>query len=137
MQNVVYFRYHYLQFKYSDPKPNFDRRKVKGVVAKLIRLKDNKFATALEIAAGGKIANVIVDTTETGKELIQHGRLNKRITILPLDKIDQRGLSARQLSEARRIVGDGNVFLAKELIDYDPVLEPAMQNVFGNVLVRK
>lgn len=110
---------------------------MKGVVAKLIRLKDNKFATALEIAAGGKIANVIVDTTETGKELIQHGRLNKRITILPLDKIDQRGLSARQLSEARRIVGDGNVFLAKELIDYDPVLEPAMQNVFGNVLVRK
>lgn len=50
-----FFRYHYLQFKYTDPKPNFDRKRVKGVVAKLFKLKDNKYATAIEVAAGAKV----------------------------------------------------------------------------------
>lgn len=52
-----------------------------------------------------------------------------------MDKIDTSGLSQNRLNEARRQVGEDNVFLAKELIEYDPVLEPAMQHIFGGVLV--
>lgn len=37
------------QFTYSDPVRNFDRSKVKGVVAKLIKVKDRSSMTALEV----------------------------------------------------------------------------------------
>lgn len=38
-----------VQFAYCDPVKNFDRSKVKGVVAKLIRVKDSSTMTALEV----------------------------------------------------------------------------------------
>lgn len=39
-----------VEFKYRDPIQNFDRSKVKGVVAKLIKVKDSAAMTALEVA---------------------------------------------------------------------------------------
>lgn len=36
-------------FSYRDPVKNFDRSKVKGVVAKLIKVKDSSTMTALEV----------------------------------------------------------------------------------------
>lgn len=38
-----------VQFTYSDPVKNFDRSKVKGVVARLIKVKDSRTMTALEV----------------------------------------------------------------------------------------
>ena len=38
-----------VEFKYRDPAKNFDRSKVKGVVAKLIKVKDSSTMTALEV----------------------------------------------------------------------------------------
>lgn len=38
-----------VQFTYRDPTKNFDRSKVKGVVAKLIKVKDASTMTALEV----------------------------------------------------------------------------------------
>lgn len=38
-----------VQFTYRDPVKNFDRSKVKGVVAKLIKVKDSSAMTALEV----------------------------------------------------------------------------------------
>ncbi|KAK1592402.1 hypothetical protein Q3G72_024309 [Acer saccharum] len=64
-----------VQFSYRDPVKSFDRSKVKGVVAKLIKVKNSSTMTALEVTAGGKLYNVIVDTENTGKQLLQHGDL--------------------------------------------------------------
>lgn len=36
-------------FNYRDPEKNFDRSRVKGVVAKLIRVKDSSAVVALEV----------------------------------------------------------------------------------------
>lgn len=44
-----------LNFQYSDPVKNFDRSKVRGLVAKLVDVKDPVNSTALEVAAGGKL----------------------------------------------------------------------------------
>ena len=44
-----------LRFDYSDPVRGFDRSKVKGLLAKLIEVRDSKHATALEVVAGGKL----------------------------------------------------------------------------------
>lgn len=39
-----------VDFTYNDPVKNFDRSRVKGVVAKLIKVKDSSTMTALEVS---------------------------------------------------------------------------------------
>ena len=41
-----------VDFAYRDPVKNFDRSKVKGVVAKLIKVMDSSTMTALEVRLG-------------------------------------------------------------------------------------
>ena len=57
------------------------------MVAKLISVKDTNTATALEVAAGGKLFQVIVDTEVTSKALIDRGQLTRRYTIIPINKV--------------------------------------------------
>ena len=47
-----------IDFQYRDPERGFDRSRVKGVVAKLVRVADPSTSTALEVAAGGKLDKV-------------------------------------------------------------------------------
>jgi structural maintenance of chromosome 2 len=42
---------------------------------------------ALEVAAGGKLYQVVVDSHVTGKALLQRGRLQSRTTFVPLDQV--------------------------------------------------
>ena len=72
-----------LSFDYTPPHANFDRSKVKGLVATLTSIPPEHLnkATALEIAAGSKLYNVVEDE-HVGKELLQHGKLKKRSTII-------------------------------------------------------
>ena len=44
--------------QYQAPEANFAHSKVKGVVAKLIRVQDPATTTALEVAAGGRLYQV-------------------------------------------------------------------------------
>ncbi|KAJ9678927.1 hypothetical protein PVL29_020972 [Vitis rotundifolia] len=99
-----------VQFTYHDPVKNFDRSRVKGVVAKLIKVKDSSTMTALEVAAGGKLFNVVVDTENTGKLLLQNGDLRRR-------------------------VGKENAELALSLVGFDEELKSAMEYVFGSTFV--
>ncbi len=125
-----------VDFNYADPVPNFDRSKVKGLVAQLFTL-DKQFtqaATALEICAGGRLYNVVVDTEVTGTQLLQGGRLRKRVTIIPLNKISTFKASAQTIATAQRIA-PGKVDLALSLVGYDEEISSAMEYVFGNTLV--
>ncbi|KAK4103658.1 SMC2-like protein [Parathielavia hyrcaniae] len=125
-----------IDFNYADPVPNFDRSKVKGLVAQLFTL-DKQFtqaATALEICAGGRLYNVVVDTEVTGTQLLQGGRLRKRVTIIPLSKIAAFRASAQTVATAQR-VAPGKVDLALSLVGYDEEVSAAMEYVFGNTLV--
>eukprot|EP01098_Paradermamoeba_levis_P016998 TRINITY_DN9495_c0_g1_i1.p1 TRINITY_DN9495_c0_g1~~TRINITY_DN9495_c0_g1_i1.p1 ORF type:complete len:584 (-),score=203.12 TRINITY_DN9495_c0_g1_i1:5-1756(-) len=81
-----------IEFVYVDPEPNFDRNKVKGLVANLISVIDPTASTALEVTAGGRLYNVVVDTEVTGKQLLSKGKLRRRVTIIPLSKISPRTL---------------------------------------------
>ncbi|EEF51565.1 Structural maintenance of chromosome, putative [Ricinus communis] len=126
-----------VQFTYRDPVKNFDRSKVKGVVAKLIKVKDSSTATALEVTAGGKLFNVVVDTENTGKQLLQNGDLRRRVTIIPLNKIQPHTVPPRVQQAATRLVGKGNAELALSLVGYDEDLRSAMEYVFGSTFVCK
>ena len=48
-------RFPQIQFEYKDPSPRFDRCSVKGVVVRLVRVRERESATALEVTAGGKV----------------------------------------------------------------------------------
>ena len=76
-----------MDFRYKDPERGFDRSSVKGVVARLVRVKDAAAATALEVAAGGKLHQVVVDTDRTAKALLSRGELRSRTTLIPLNKV--------------------------------------------------
>ncbi|OMP89021.1 Structural maintenance of chromosomes protein 2 [Diplodia seriata] len=125
-----------IDFSYSDPSPTFDRSKVKGLVAQLFSLgkEHTRAGTALEICAGGRLYNVVVDTSETGTQLLQNGRLKKRVTIIPLNKISAFKASAEKIGAAQRIA-PGKVDLALSLIGYDDEVTAAMEYVFGSTLV--
>ncbi|KAJ0988950.1 hypothetical protein J5N97_007306 [Dioscorea zingiberensis] len=124
-----------VQFSYRDPVANFDRSKVKGVVAKLIKVKDSSAMTALEVAAGGKLFNVVVDTEDTGKQLLQNGDLRRRVTIIPLNKIQSFTVPSSVQQAAARLVGEGNAELALLLIGYHDEVKNAMAYVFGSTFV--
>lgn len=85
-----------IDFTYSDPEANFDRSKVKGLVANLVDLDEENFSnsTALEICAGGKLYNVVVHDEKVGSKLLKNGNLRKRVTIIPLNKIDATKIAA-------------------------------------------
>lgn len=125
-----------MDFSYTDPAPNFDRSKVKGLVAQLFTLDKDKSqaGTALEICAGGRLYNVVVDSAETGTQLLQNGKLRKRVTIIPLNKIAAFRATAEKISTAQKLA-PGKVDLALSLIGYDDEMAAAMEYVFGSTLV--
>ncbi|XP_028403632.1 structural maintenance of chromosomes protein 2-like [Dendronephthya gigantea] len=128
-------RFPNLQFQYKDPEPNFNRKKVKGLVAQLIKVKNVSTATALEVAAGNKLYNVVVDTQDTGKKLLQKGELKRRYTIIPLNKISSRTINPNTIKKAKSLVGDESVNLALSLVGYEKDVEAAMSFVFGGSFV--
>ncbi|XP_077867621.1 structural maintenance of chromosomes protein 2-like [Saccoglossus kowalevskii] len=129
------FMFPNLQFAYKDPEKNFNRSSVKGLVAQLITVKDVNTATALEVAAGGKLYNVVVDTEVTGKKILQKGELRRRYTIIPLNKISSRTLSNDVIKTAQNLVGKDNVHTALSLVGYKNDVKQALEYVFGTTLV--
>ena len=125
-----------IDFSYENPTPGFDRSKVKGLVAQLFTLDKAKTqaGTALEICAGGRLYNVVVDSAETGTQLLQNGKLKKRVTIIPLNKIAAFRASADKIGAAKKIA-PGKVDLALSLIGYEDEVSAAMEYVFGSTLV--
>uniref|UniRef100_A0A8D3CCD5 Structural maintenance of chromosomes protein n=1 Tax=Scophthalmus maximus TaxID=52904 RepID=A0A8D3CCD5_SCOMX len=124
-------RFPNLRFDYKDPERGWDHSKVKGLLANLITIRDVSYATALEVVAGGRLYNIVVDTEVTGKKLLEKGELQRRYTIIPLNKISARTLNDRVVNT----VGDDNVHTALSLVGYESDLRKAMEYVFGSTLV--
>lgn len=61
----------YLNFRYRDPETNFNRRSVKGIVARQIKLKDRANSTAIETAAGGKVSYLNAYNCPTSEKIMQ------------------------------------------------------------------
>ena len=125
-----------LDFMYTDPERGFDRSRVKGKVAKLLRVEDAAASTALEVLAGGKLFNVVVDTDATGKALLAKGQLKQRVTIIPLNRVQGRTATASQQAAASSVSG-GAAKLALSLVGYAEEVQAAMKFVFGAGFVCK
>ncbi|KAJ3508145.1 hypothetical protein NLJ89_g5913 [Agrocybe chaxingu] len=125
-----------LNFDYDDPSPNFDRSKVKGVAVSLITLPEEHYnkATALEIAGGQKLFNVVIEDEKVGKDLIKNGRMKKRVTFIPLTKINPYTLSNQKLSAATRLA-PGKVRTALSLVGYEEDVSKAIAYIFSDTLI--
>ncbi len=101
-----------------------------GTISSLLRV-DPKYQTAIEVAAGPHINDVIVDSENTAIECVNFLKNNKigRVTFLPLDKIKEK-LSSLPHTDMGRSLGWAN-----ELIEYDKKYETAFSFVFGSTLV--
>ncbi|XP_055592963.1 structural maintenance of chromosomes protein 2 [Uranotaenia lowii] len=120
------------EFQYRDPEPNFNRGSVYGMVAKLVSVRDRKYALSLGTAAGGSLYSVVVDSDTTGKKLLQKGQLQTRTTMIPLNKITSRAIDGNTARVAENLVGKGRAVTALSCVDYERELEPAMKFVFGH-----
>ena len=144
-----------LDFEYTSPHQNFDRRKVKGLVASLVALDKMNYnaSTALEITAGGRLYNVVVESDDVGKQLLQNGRLKRRVTLIPLNRIESFRVSPavstyclcgtsqnpltrvpQKVQAAERISG-GKARLALSLVGYSEEVANAMFYVFGGTFI--
>ncbi|KAF8621947.1 hypothetical protein AX15_007380 [Amanita polypyramis BW_CC] len=125
-----------LNFDYVTPSPHFNRAKVRGLAATLITLdKENyKASTALEVTAGGKLYQVVVEDERTGAELLKHGQLRKRVTLIPLNKVNAFTLSAQKLQAAQRLA-PGKVRPALSLVGYAEDVANAIAYVFSDTLI--
>jgi len=102
---------------------------VRGVVAELGRV-DPRYATALEIAAGPRLRNIIVDTDADAARAIAYLKENNtgRATFLPLNKMEPVHRETLQ-------VRDGVIDYAINLVQFDPKFAAAFSYVFGRTVV--
>ncbi|MFC4356715.1 chromosome segregation protein SMC [Halobium salinum] len=89
-----------------------------------------EYAEACETAAGGRLANVVVDDDSVGSRCIDYlkSRNAGRATFLPITKMDDRSLP-------RKPNKPGVVDFARNLVDYDAQYESIFSYVLGSTLV--
>lgn len=105
-------------------------------MAKLVRVQDAAAVTALEVAAGGKLYQVVVDSEATAKSLLANGQLRNRVTIIPLNRVAGRDIPAPAVAAAHKMAG-AKAQPALELVGYEGELSAAMKYVFGGAFVCK
>jgi chromosome segregation protein len=93
----------------------------------------NKLETAIEIALGGAISDVITKDEGIAKRLIGYLKENSlgRATFLPLNILQYKQLSlGDNIKQARGFVG-----IASELIEYNLMFAPAVKYVLGRTVI--
>ena len=83
--------------------------------------------TALEVAAGGRLYQLVVDTGTTSRLLLDNGKLSHRSTIIILNKITPRTVPDAVVSKAKTLVGGDSVRTALSLVDCDEEYWPGIQ----------
>ena len=124
------------EFNYKEPFKGFSHEKVHGFVYSLFTVPEvnKEWFEALELAGGGKLYNVIVETEREASALLENGGLKKRVTILPLNKIQGYRIPRDKVERMKKAVGT-NAFLALDLIKYDSSMTPALEYVFGSTIL--
>ncbi len=105
---------------------------IHGVVADLITT-EKQYETAIETALGGSIQNVVTDSDQTAKQLIEYLKKNKygRVTFLPLASIGQKG----GFSQPEALKEPGIIGLASDLVRVKPQYQVLAKYLLGRVVV--
>ena len=106
---------------------------IRGVVADIITT-EKKYETAIETALGGSIQNIVTDSEETAKRLIEHLKKNKygRATFLPLTSA---GKNQSPFPKPEALKEPGVLGLASSLVQADAEYEGLIRYLLGRVVV--
>ncbi|MGF1491064.1 MAG: chromosome segregation protein SMC [Microcoleaceae cyanobacterium] len=105
-----------------------------GLVCQLGRV-DPEYQLALEIAAGGRLGNIVVEddgVAAAGIELLKRERAG-RATFLPLNKIRPNRSNQGNLAMMRSV--EGLIDYAVNLVECDPRYQDIFAYVFGQTMV--
>lgn len=106
---------------------------IEGVHAPLFKLGnvDKEYATALEVAVGGRMSNIVVDDPDTATTVFEVVRSSGagRVTCIPLNKIAEAPNSLNLPRE------QGVIDYAINLIDFDDMYLDAFYYAVGSTLV--
>lgn len=106
---------------------------VRGVVAELLTV-DKIYEKAIEIALGSALQNIVTDTPEDAKKIIEFLKRNKmgRVTFLPISSIKPRKISwvEEKFSKTKGYIG-----IASNLINYDDEYKNIFEYLLGRVLI--
>ena len=102
-----------------------------GTVVENLELVDDKYQTAVEVAAQNSLFHVIVDSDATAARLMERLEENKlgRVTFLPLNRLRQDPVQYPDSSDVTPLIS--------HCIKYQPVVENAMKHVFGRKLLAR
>lgn len=106
---------------------------IRGVVADIITT-EKKYETAIETALGGSIQNIVTDSEETAKRLIEYLKKNKygRATFLPLTSA---GKNQSLFPKPEALKEPGVLGLASSLVQADAEYEGLIRYLLGRVVV--
>ena len=106
--------------------------RVYGTLASLIST-DEKYEYAIEIALGGYIQNIVVESENEAKEIIAYLKENSlgRATFLPLTNLKESKFDMK--SKAARC--NGYVAVASELVKYDKKYSKAINLSLGSTVI--
>ena len=106
---------------------------VKGVLAQLMTV-PQAYETAIDMALGAAQQNIVTDTEETAKELINYLRQNRlgRATFLPMSAIRGKTLYGNERNALRL---PGCLGVASELVQCAPEYRGIVENLLGRTVI--
>ncbi len=108
------------------------KRGIFGVVADIIQV-DSEYENAIETALGGNIQNIITDTTDTAKQMIEYLKANRfgRATFVPLSDISAK----KDDFESSIFTKKGVIGIASDLVHTEERFREAIRYLLGRFLV--
>ncbi len=106
---------------------------IKGVVANIISV-DSKYQTAIEIALGGSIQNIVTQDEDDAKVLINYLKDNNsgRATFLPISAVKARRLSPNDM---KYLDSAGCFGIASDLVKVDSQYKSIVDSLLGSTVV--
>lgn len=102
-----------------------------GVLSNLVKV-DKQYETAIEMALGAALQNIVTDTEEDAKKLVQHLRTNNlgRATFLPINSVKGKKLEKLNDTGIKGVIG-----LASDLVKVSKKYEDIILNLLGKTVI--
>ncbi len=106
---------------------------IKGVIGNIIDVKET-YSTAIEIALGASIQNIVTKNEEDAKVLIDYLKAGKlgRATFLPMTAVKPRSLSA---GDRKFLNSKGCLGIASEIISYPSEYSKVIESLLGSTVI--
>ena len=107
------------------------KKGVEGVLSSLIAV-DKKHQTAIEMALGAALQNIVTSTEEEAKRLVEYLRKNNlgRATFLPITSVKGKKLENINTKGIEGVIG-----IATDLIKFDTKYEQILFNLIGRTVI--